>query len=93
MALFALGDAASESVRRGVEYLLRTQQYDGSWRDELLDRHRFSAGLLPPVSSLCDVFPALGPVPVPPGGGRVGVADGRGGAQLRAGLPPGRPME
>ncbi len=34
MALFALGDTASASVSRGVEYLLRTQQYDGSWRDE-----------------------------------------------------------
>ncbi len=34
MALFALGDADSESVRRGLVYLLRAQQYDGSWRDE-----------------------------------------------------------
>jgi len=34
MALFALGDSNSETVRRGVEYLLRTQQYDGSWRDD-----------------------------------------------------------
>ena len=34
MALFALGDTASESVRRGVDYLLRVQQYDGSWKDD-----------------------------------------------------------
>ena len=34
MALFALQDFASESVSRGVAYLLRSQQYDGSWRDE-----------------------------------------------------------
>ena len=34
MALFALGHTSSDVVRRGVEYLLRTQQYDGSWRDE-----------------------------------------------------------
>jgi squalene-hopene/tetraprenyl-beta-curcumene cyclase len=34
MAHFALGDFASESVSRGVAYLLRSQQYDGSWRDE-----------------------------------------------------------
>jgi squalene-hopene/tetraprenyl-beta-curcumene cyclase len=34
MALFALGDASSDSVRRGVEFLLRTQQYDGSWSDD-----------------------------------------------------------
>jgi len=34
MALFALGDLDSESVARGVDFLLRSQQYDGSWRDE-----------------------------------------------------------
>jgi squalene-hopene/tetraprenyl-beta-curcumene cyclase len=34
LALFALGDAASSSVRRGVEYLLRNQRYDGSWKDD-----------------------------------------------------------
>jgi squalene-hopene/tetraprenyl-beta-curcumene cyclase len=33
MALFAAGDGGSESVRRGVEYLLGNQQYDGSWKD------------------------------------------------------------
>src|SRR5262249_47577764 len=34
MALFATGDDRSECVRRGIGYLLATQQYDGSWRDE-----------------------------------------------------------
>ena len=34
LGLFALGDTASSSVRRGLEYLLRNQQYDGSWKDE-----------------------------------------------------------
>jgi squalene-hopene/tetraprenyl-beta-curcumene cyclase len=34
MALFAFQDTASDCVRRGVDYLLRTQQYDGSWLDE-----------------------------------------------------------
>jgi len=34
LALFALGDTASSSVRRGVEYLLRNQRYDGSWKDD-----------------------------------------------------------
>jgi squalene-hopene/tetraprenyl-beta-curcumene cyclase len=33
MALFALNDITSETVRRGVDYLLRVQQYDGSWKD------------------------------------------------------------
>ena len=34
LGLFALGDRTSPSVRRGVEYLLRNQEYDGSWKDE-----------------------------------------------------------
>jgi hypothetical protein len=31
--LVAGGDAGSESVRRGIEYLVRTQAQDGMWRD------------------------------------------------------------
>jgi len=27
------GDAGSESVRRGIEYLVRAQEQDGMWRD------------------------------------------------------------
>jgi len=34
LGLFSLGDRTSPSVRRGIEYLLRNQQYDGSWKDE-----------------------------------------------------------
>jgi squalene-hopene/tetraprenyl-beta-curcumene cyclase len=34
VALFATGDRDSESVRRGVAYLLAKQQYDGSWKDD-----------------------------------------------------------
>jgi squalene-hopene/tetraprenyl-beta-curcumene cyclase len=34
LALFALGDTTSGSARRGVEYLLRNQRYDGSWKDD-----------------------------------------------------------
>src|SRR5262249_15216289 len=34
MALFAAGDRSSESVRRGIHYLLRTQRHDGSWQDD-----------------------------------------------------------
>jgi squalene-hopene/tetraprenyl-beta-curcumene cyclase len=33
MALFTAGDESSENVGRGVDYLLRAQQYDGSWSD------------------------------------------------------------
>ena len=34
LALITLGDGGSSSVRRGVQYLLRNQLYDGSWKDE-----------------------------------------------------------
>jgi squalene-hopene/tetraprenyl-beta-curcumene cyclase len=34
LALFAAGDFSSDAVWRGLEFLLRTQQYDGSWTDE-----------------------------------------------------------
>ena len=34
VALFATGDGDSESVHRGIDYLLGTQQYDGSWKDD-----------------------------------------------------------
>lgn len=34
VALFSTGDRGSDAVRRGVEYLLANQQYDGSWKDD-----------------------------------------------------------
>jgi squalene-hopene/tetraprenyl-beta-curcumene cyclase len=34
MAIFSLGDTGSDVVHRGVNFLLRTQRYDGSWKDE-----------------------------------------------------------
>ncbi len=34
MALFSTGDRDSDAVRRGVDYLLRNQLYDGSWKDD-----------------------------------------------------------
>ncbi|HTM50049.1 MAG TPA: squalene--hopene cyclase [Bryobacteraceae bacterium] len=35
MGLLAGGDTSSQSVRKGVEFLLRTQRSDGSWDEEL----------------------------------------------------------
>jgi squalene-hopene/tetraprenyl-beta-curcumene cyclase len=35
LALLAAGEAVSDSVRRGVEYLRRTQQADGNWHEEM----------------------------------------------------------
>ena len=34
LALLATGDRDSDSARRAVDYLLRNQLYDGSWKDE-----------------------------------------------------------
>ena len=34
VALFSTGDRDSDAVRRGVEYLLEKQTYDGSWKDD-----------------------------------------------------------
>ncbi len=33
LALMTLGDFQSASVRRGIDYLIRTQRSDGSWQD------------------------------------------------------------
>jgi squalene-hopene/tetraprenyl-beta-curcumene cyclase len=35
LGLLAGGDTASESVRRGIDYLVRTQKADGSWDEDL----------------------------------------------------------
>jgi squalene-hopene/tetraprenyl-beta-curcumene cyclase len=35
MGLVAGGDASSESVRKGVEYLIRTQHEQGGWEERL----------------------------------------------------------
>ena len=35
LGLLAGGDTTSQSVHKGIEYLLRTQRPDGSWNEEL----------------------------------------------------------
>ena len=60
MALFATGDRDSESVRRGVEYLLSLQAIRRLLEGRALDRDRLPEGLLPSLPPLRDVFPALG---------------------------------
>jgi squalene-hopene/tetraprenyl-beta-curcumene cyclase len=34
LALIAAGEAPSDEVRAGIDYLIATQQYDGDWREE-----------------------------------------------------------
>jgi squalene-hopene/tetraprenyl-beta-curcumene cyclase len=41
LGLMAAGEAASDEVRRGAEFLLRTQGADGSWRDPLFNAPGF----------------------------------------------------
>lgn len=51
MGLVAGGDAGSESVRRGIEYLLRTQAESGCWQDE-----GFNWALLPGYVYCCSTI-------------------------------------
>ncbi len=41
LALMAAGETKSEAVQRGVEYILRTQQENGLWRDEYFNAPGF----------------------------------------------------
>ena len=60
LALMAAGDGHSHEVRRGIEYLLREQGSDGLWNDPVVYGTRFSAGFLPEILWLYQVFPAVG---------------------------------
>ena len=60
LGLIAGGDAASLSVRHGIEYLLETQRADGSWDEELGHRHRLPQGLLSELPPVQGLFPAAG---------------------------------
>ena len=48
------GRRNSDAVRRGVDYLLAQQQYDGSWKDDALDRDGIPEGVLPALPPVRD---------------------------------------
>jgi len=62
LGLLAAGEAASETVRRGVNHLMRTQQSDGLWSDPTFTPRPASRGVfLPQVPRLLPLLPAVGP--------------------------------
>jgi squalene cyclase len=67
LALLAVGESQSEAVRRGVAFLLREQQADGSWSDPSFTAPGFPARVLSALSRLLGVFPAMGARGLPRG--------------------------
>ena len=53
--------ARHPAVTRGIHYLLDTQRDDGTWDETGVHRHRLPAGVLPALSLLPDLLPAVGP--------------------------------
>ena len=58
MGLIAGGDAGSLSVQHGIEYLLETQQADGSWDGRVGHRNGVPEGFLSELPLVQGLFPA-----------------------------------
>ena len=69
LGLMAAGEVESAAVARGIDYLRRAPRQGAKWDEEAVQRRRFSARLLPPLSRLQRVLSALdsGPLPEPHG--------------------------
>ncbi len=59
MGLMAAGDLHSESVQRGLDYLLRTQQADGSWNEEQFTGTGFPRVFYLKYHLYCKYFPVF----------------------------------
>ncbi len=57
LALMASGEAASDAVRSGVDYLLRTQQTDGLWHDPTFTAPGFPRVFYLKYHGYCAYFP------------------------------------
>jgi squalene-hopene/tetraprenyl-beta-curcumene cyclase len=57
LGLIAAGDAASEAARRGIDYLLRTQQADGLWSDPSFTAPGFPRVFYLRYHGYCAYFP------------------------------------
>jgi len=57
LALLAAGEAGSETVRRGIDYLLRTQQADGLWSDPSFTAPGFPRVFYLKYHGYCGYFP------------------------------------
>ncbi len=60
IGLMAAGAAGHPAVKRGIDFLLRTQGSDGSMGGGALHGDRFSARVLFTLPRLCQILPALG---------------------------------
>ena len=57
LALLAAGEAGSDAVRRGIDYLLRTQQPDGLWSDPSFTAPGFPRVFYLKYHGYCGYFP------------------------------------
>ena len=57
LGLLAAGEAASETVRRGVNHLMRTQQSDGLWSDPTFTAPGFPRVFYLKYHGYCRYFP------------------------------------
>jgi squalene-hopene/tetraprenyl-beta-curcumene cyclase len=57
LALLAAGEAGSDAVRRGIDYLLRTQQADGLWSDPSFTAPGFPRVFYLKYHGYCGYFP------------------------------------
>ncbi len=60
LGLLAGGDTTSQSVHKGIEYLIETQRADGSWDEDLATGTGFPESLLPELSPVPALLPAAG---------------------------------
>lgn len=59
MGLMAAGEVECDSVRRGIEYLLRTQETDGSWSEEAFTGTGFPKVFYLKYHLYCKYFPVF----------------------------------
>ena len=60
MGLCAFDDPDNPALKRGIEYLIRTQNPDGSWTEHGNHRHRFPEGVLFEIRHLPQRLAAAG---------------------------------
>jgi squalene-hopene/tetraprenyl-beta-curcumene cyclase len=59
MTLFAKGDFESETVQRGIEYLVNTQQIDGNWEEPFFTGTGFPTVCYLRYEMYCSYFPLM----------------------------------
>lgn len=59
LALLAAGEAGSEAARRGIDYLVRTQQKDGTWDEPYFTGTGFPTDFMIRYHLYCHYFPMM----------------------------------